>query len=87
MIIRKLDRNTYDVFGGQGWPVADAVPYASNAQWGQYGPHGWQQPQWTRIRRFHWGMKQIAGTFLPRQLLHNVITAINQHPHGSLDNI
>ena len=74
MIIRKLDRNTYDVFGGIGWPNADAVPYASNAQW-------------TRIRRFHWGMKQIAGTFLPRQLLHNVITAINQHPHGSLDNI
>lgn len=74
MIIRKLNRNTYDVFGGTGWPNADAVPHASNAQW-------------TRIRRFHWGMKQIAGTFLPRALLQDVIGAIQQHPEGSLENI
>jgi hypothetical protein len=74
MIIRKLDRNTYDVFGGMGWPCEDAVPYASNAQW-------------TRIRRFHWGMKPIAGTFLPRQTLHIVIDAILRHPEGSIDNV
>lgn len=74
MIIRKLDRNTYDVFGGIGWPNADAVPYASNACW-------------TRIRRYHWGMKQIAGTFLPRQLLQQVIETITQHPQGGLDNV
>ena len=74
MIIRKLDRNTYDVFGGIGWPNTDAVPYASNAQW-------------TRIRRFHWGMKPIAGTFLPRQLLHDVIQAILAFPEGSLENV
>ena len=74
MIIRKLDRNTYDVFGGTGWPNADAVSYASNAAW-------------TRIRRFHWGMKQIAGTFLQRQLFNTVVAAIQQHPEGSLENI
>jgi hypothetical protein len=74
MIIRKLDRNTYDVFGGIGWPKEDAVAYASNAQW-------------TRIRRFHWGFKPIAGTFLPRQLLHNVIQTILNHPDGNLENV
>ena len=74
MIIRKLDRNTFDVFGGIGWPREDAVPYASNARW-------------TRIRRYHWGMKQIAGAFLPRQLLQQVIDCINHNPQGSLENV
>lgn len=74
MIIRKLSHNTYDVFGGIGWPNADAVPHASNAQW-------------TRIKRFHWGMKQISGTFLSRSLLQYVIEAIQAHPEGSLENI
>jgi hypothetical protein len=74
MIVRKLDRNTYDVFGGIGWPNADAVPHASNAQW-------------TRLRRFHWGMKQIGGTFLPRGLLQQVIATVEAHPHGSLENV
>lgn len=74
MIIRKLDRNTYDVFGGIGWPREDAVPYASNAQW-------------TRIRRFHWGFKPIAGAFLPRQVLNVVIDALLRHPEGSLENV
>ena len=74
MIIRKLDRNTYDVFGGNGWPNVEAVPYASNATW-------------TRVRRYHWGMKQIGGAFLPRQQLQKVIVAINSHPHGSLHNV
>lgn len=74
MIIRKLDRNTYDVFGGIGWPIEDAVPEASNAQW-------------TRIRRFHWGMKPIAGAFLPRQLLQEVMEKIARFPNGSLENV
>lgn len=74
MIIRKLDRNTYDVFGGTGWPNAEAVPYASDAQW-------------TRIRKFHWGMKQIAGVFLHRSLLQQVIEKIQLHPNGSYENV
>lgn len=63
MLIRKLDRNTYDVFGGQGWD------------------------QWTRLRRFHWGCKPIAGTFLPRPVLKDVIAAIEAAPDGSIENI
>lgn len=74
MIIRKLDRNTYDVFGGIGWPCEDAAPYASNAQW-------------TRIRRFHWGFKPIDGAFLPRQVLNVVIQGILAFPEGSYDNV
>jgi hypothetical protein len=74
MLIRKLDRNTFDVFGGCGWPVTDAVEGASSAQW-------------TRFRRFHWGFKQIAGTFLPRPLFQEVVATICNHPDGSLENV
>lgn len=74
MIIRKLSHNTYDVFGGTGWPNIEAYPQACTGQW-------------TRIKRFHWGMKQIAGTFLPRSLLQYVIETIQDNPHGSLENV
>lgn len=63
MQIRKLDRNTYDVFGGIGFD------------------------SWTRLRRFHWGFKQIGGVFLPRPTLHIVIEGIQNNPEGSIDNI
>lgn len=74
MIIRKLDKNTFDVFGGIGWPIADAVEGASSAQW-------------TRVRRFHWGFKQIGGTWLQRPLFQEVVAAIGNNPQGSLENV
>jgi hypothetical protein len=42
---------------------------------------------WTRLRRFHWGFKQIAGVFLPRSTLQSVIETIQFNPEGSIDNI
>ena len=63
MLIRKLDKNTFDVFGEIGFD------------------------SWTRVRRYHWGMKQVAGVFLPRPVLQAVITAIESNPNGSLENI
>lgn len=63
MLIRKLDKNTFDVFGDVGFD------------------------SWTRVRRYHWGMKQIAGVFLPRPVLQLVSAAINENPNGSLENI
>jgi len=63
MLIRQLNRNTYDVFGGTGFD------------------------NWTRVRRFHWGIKQVDGVFLPRPLLRDVSTAIEVCPQGSLNNI
>lgn len=42
---------------------------------------------WTRVRRYHWGMKQVAGVFLPRPVLQLVSAAINENPNGSLENI
>ena len=63
MQIRKVDRNTFDVFGGVGFD------------------------NWTRVRKFHWGFKPIQGTFLPRDVLKEVIDRIQQHPHGSIENV
>lgn len=74
MIIRKAARGVYDVFMGMGWPKADAVPQASDATW-------------TRVRRFHWGIKPVAGAFLQRQQLQTVLAAIESNPQGSLENV
>ena len=63
MLIKKLDKNTFDVFGQTGFD------------------------NWTRVRAFHWGFKQIAGVFLPRQLLHVVIEAIQKNPQGGNENV
>jgi hypothetical protein len=63
MLIRKLDKNTFDVFGDVGFD------------------------SWTRLRRYHWGMKQIAGVFLPRPVLQLVSVAIATHPQGSIENV
>jgi len=74
MIIRKLTRGMYDVFMGTGWPQTDAVQYAHNGTW-------------TRVRRFHWGIKPIAGVFLQRPQLQSVMAAIETNPQGSLENV
>ena len=63
MQIRKLDKNTFDVFGETGFD------------------------NWTRVRRFHWGYKQIGGNFLPRPVMQEVSTALVKFPNGSLENI
>ena len=63
MLIRKVEHNIYDIFMGTGWPREDAVPYASDATW-------------TRVRRYHWGLKQIAGTYLPRKVLREVMDKV-----------
>lgn len=43
--------------------------------------------QWSRVRRFHWGYKVVNGNFLPKEILKEVSSTINQNPHGSLENI
>jgi len=63
MQIRKLDKNTFDVFGETGFD------------------------SWTRVRRFHWGIKQIGGLFLPRPVLQLVSAAIAANPNGSIENV
>lgn len=73
MLIRRLDRNTYDVFGGIGWPSPEEGV-------GGYG-------LWTRVRRFHWGLKPVAGAPLSRPLVKEIFTAINSCPNGSIENI
>lgn len=35
---------------------------------------GWDN--WTRIRKFHWGFKPIAGQFIPRHILREVAISI-----------
>ena len=42
---------------------------------------------WTRIRRFHWGWKQIGGTFLKRELLKEVCDKVERYPTGCIDNV
>jgi len=74
MIVRKLSRGVYDVFMGTGWPIPDAAQYATNSTW-------------TRVRRFHWGIKPIAGAFLQRPALQSVLAAIEAQPQGSLENV
>ncbi len=63
MQIRKLNSNTFDVFGDVGFD------------------------NWTRVRRFHWGFKQIGGLFLARPVLREVVATIEAHPHGSVENL
>jgi hypothetical protein len=63
MIIRRLDRSTYDVFMGNGWD------------------------QWTRVRRFHWGIKGLAGNYLQRSDLKAVSASIESFPEGSVENV
>jgi len=74
MIVRKMSHHVYDVFTGIGWPIEESNP---NIQTGQ----------WTRVRRFHWGIKGIAGTFLPRAALQDVFSAIQSFPQGSVENV
>ena len=74
MIIRKVARGVYDVFMGTGWPQADAVQYSHAGTW-------------TRVRRFHWGIKPIAGAFLQRPQLQSVMSAIEANPMGGLENV
>jgi len=63
MLIRKLNQNTFDVFGDVGFD------------------------NWTRIKRFHWGFKPVAGVFLARPVLREVAAAIEAHPEGSIENV
>lgn len=60
MQVRKLDRNTFDVYGGQGFE------------------------NWSRIRRFHWGVKVIDGIKLDRATLSEVEEDILMFPDGHI---
>jgi hypothetical protein len=63
MLIRKVDRYTYDVFGDVGFD------------------------NWSRVHKFPWGYKVVKGNRLEKELLDEVITAIQQNPRGSLHNV
>lgn len=62
MQIRKLDRNTFDVFTGTGFD------------------------NWTRVRKFHWGVKPIAGGRIDRDTLNAIEAAVIQYPNGNINN-
>jgi hypothetical protein len=63
MQIRRVNGNTYDIFGHIGFD------------------------HWTRVRRFHWGIKPIAGKPLTRDKVRSIILALADHPNGSIDNL
>ena len=63
MLIRKLNGNTYDVFGHTGFD------------------------NWTRIRRYVWGIKPVAGVQLDRETIRAILSALERHPNGSIDNV
>ena len=43
--------------------------------------------QWSRVHRYHWGVKVVAGNRLPRQELNAVSEAIKENPHGNVENV
>ena len=57
----------------------------SNGVYDVFGEKGFDN--WTRVRRYHWGHKQVAGVFLPRPVLQAVIAAIESNPQGSIENV
>lgn len=72
--LRQVSRYVYDVFAGTGWPQADAVPGASNAQW-------------TRVRKQHWGLVHVVGERLNRAAMKQLQNVIDEFPQGSLNPI
>lgn len=42
---------------------------------------------WSRIRKFHWGIKVIDGVRLNRDEAQAVEQAIATHPNGSVENV
>lgn len=42
---------------------------------------------WTRIRKYAWGYKVVAGVRLSKELMDQVIAKLEQFPRGSLNNV
>ena len=74
MLVRKLAPHVYDIFMGIGWPIPDVFPGSITGTW-------------TRVRKFHWGVKPIAGAFPSRSVMREVFTKIEQFPRGNLEEI
>lgn len=74
ILLKQVSRYVYDVFAGTGWPVEDAHPGATDAQW-------------TRVRRQHWGLVHVAGLRLDRHDSKVLLGIIERNPQGSLDPI
>ena len=84
--------NFYNLYsGGAGcvfhvnWRMVMQIRQLNRNTYDVFGGTGFDN--WTRVRRFHWGIKQIDGTFLPRPLLRDVSAAIEQNPRGSIHNV
>jgi len=42
---------------------------------------------WTRVRKYHWGLSCIGGIRLERRALRALQAVIQQYPHGNVDAI
>lgn len=42
---------------------------------------------WVRVRRFHWGVKPIAGERIDRDALNAINETLQKHPNGSINNL
>lgn len=74
MLVRKLAPHVYDIFMGIGWPIPDVFPGSITGTW-------------TRVRKFHWGVKPVAGAFVSRGDCREIFDAINANPNGNLGEV
>ncbi len=42
---------------------------------------------WSRVRKFHWGVKVVDGNRLPKDAIIAIEEAIINNPHGNVDNV
>ena len=42
---------------------------------------------WSRVRRFHWGFKVVAGARMPREQHQAVVAKLILHPNGGIENV
>lgn len=42
---------------------------------------------WTRVRKFHWGIKPVLGAALPRNAIKKITEMIDRFPNGNINNV